>query len=304
MILVAGGTGILGTSVVRTLSDRDEPVRIFARGPAKASTVEREGIEMVRGDVRDPDAVARAYLGVRTVVSAVTGFGPARDVSPKTVDADGNANLIRAAKATGVEHFILVSVHRAAPDHPIELFRMKYRAEQELKASGLNWTIVRPTAYIETWAAVLGAPLLTKGKTRIFGRGENPINFVAASDVARYVALAVSDPQMRGATVETGGSENVSIGQLVETFEAVAGARGKVNHAPLPLMRVMSVLMKPLNASVAGLIRAGVIMDTTDMTFDPSATLARYPSIRLTSVAEVIERDYSTSPSPAATPTP
>ena len=67
---------------------------------------------------------------------------------------------------------------------------MKYAAEQALQASGLSWTIIRPTAYMETWAKLIGEPLVKTGKTRIFGRGVNPINFVSASDVAQFVASA------------------------------------------------------------------------------------------------------------------
>jgi uncharacterized protein YbjT (DUF2867 family) len=66
------------------------------------------------------------------------------------VDRQGNSNLIQAARAGATEYFILVSIQEVAPDHPMELFRMKYLAEQEWKASGLAWTIIRPTAYIET----------------------------------------------------------------------------------------------------------------------------------------------------------
>jgi uncharacterized protein YbjT (DUF2867 family) len=66
------------------------------------------------------------------------------------VDRQGNSNLIQAARAGANEYFILVSIQEVAPDHPMEFFRRKYLAEQELKASGLAWTIIRPTAYIET----------------------------------------------------------------------------------------------------------------------------------------------------------
>ena len=75
---------------------------------------------------------------------------------------------------------------------------MKYSAEQELKASGLSWTIIRPTAYMETWAKLIGEPLVKTGRTRIFGRGENPINFVSAYDVAQFVACAAQETNMQG----------------------------------------------------------------------------------------------------------
>lgn len=293
MILIAGGSGTLGTRLLALLADRGSDVRVLSRNPAKTRPLVGDRVQIAPGDVRDIDSVDQAVAGAGTVVSAITGFGTARDVTPRTVDWEGNANLIRAAKAAGVEHFVLLSVCQAAPDHPIELFRMKHRAEEELRASGLAWTIIRPTAYMETWLGILGAPLIDSGSTRIFGRGENPINFVSAHDVAHVVDLAVADPTMRGATIEVGGPENLTMKQVVETFQALTGTRGKVSHVPLPMMRVMSAMMKPLNPAMAALTQAAVVMDTRDMTFDASETRRRYPSIPLTHLAHVIQTDFS-----------
>src|SRR5215211_1550888 len=293
MILLAGGTGTLGTEVVRLLTARGLKVRILTRDPARAERQRAELVEIVSGDVQDARAVERATAGAQTVISAIQGFGGAAPAGPQAVDRRGNTNLIRAAKEGETDHFILVSIQGAAPDHPMELFRMKYLAEQELKASGLTWTIIRPTAYMETWGTLLGKPLLETGRTRIFGRGNNPINFVSAHDVARFVELAVVDPTMRGELVEVDGPENISMNQFAKAFEAVTGEAGKKSHVPLPMMRLMAVLMRPVNPTLARQIQAGVVMDTYDMSFDPSDTDRRYPSIPLTSLAEVVERDYT-----------
>jgi uncharacterized protein YbjT (DUF2867 family) len=292
MILVAGGTGTLGTRVVRLLTERGLPVRVLTRDPARATHLEGALVEIVAGDARDPRAVESAMAGVQTVVSAIHGFAGSGGDNPRSVDGQGNGNLIKAARIAGVEHFILMSVQDAAADHPMELMRMKYQAEQELKASGLAWTIIRPTAYMETWGTLIGAPLLTNGRTRIFGNGANRINFVSASDVAWFVDRAVTDQTMRGSVVEVGGPENLSIRQFAQTFETVTGKAGSVSAVPLPMMRLMAVLMRPLNPTLARQIQAGVVMDTTDMSFDPSETNRRYPSITLTSLADVVRRDY------------
>jgi uncharacterized protein YbjT (DUF2867 family) len=292
VILVAGGSGTLGTRLIPLLTERGADVRILARNAGGAAQRAGAHVQVVGGDVRDTRAVEQAVAGARTVISAITGFGMDRDVSARTVDWEGNANLIRAAKAAGVEHFILLSVCQAAPTHPIELFRMKHRAEEELRASGLAWTIVRPTAYMETWLPVLGDPLLKTGTTRIFGAGRNPINFVSADDVAGLVAVAVADEAMRGAAIDVGGPENLSMAELVETIRMVTGARGKVSHVPVPMMRVMSAVMKPFNPAMAAIIQAAVVMDTTDMTFDPSETRRRYPSIPMTRLADVVRHRY------------
>jgi uncharacterized protein YbjT (DUF2867 family) len=293
MIFVAGGSGTLGTRLIPMLTERGTDVRSLTRNPGRATQRLGDHVQLVSGDVRDARAIGRAVAGARTVISAITGFGMARDISPRSVDWEGNANLIRAAKAAGVEHFILLSVCQASPTHPIELFRMKHRAEGELRASGLAWTIIRPTAYMETWLGILGGPLLDTGTTRIFGRGQNPINFVSADDIARLVDVAVADESMRGAAIDVGGPENLSMVELVETFKTMTGASGKVSHVPLPMMRVMSALMKPFNPAMAGIIKAAVVMDTRDMTFDPSETHRRYPSIPTTRLADVVRHGYA-----------
>ena len=291
MILIAGGTGTLGTRIVRLLKARGLEVRLLARDPAREP--EEDLIEVVPGDVLDPQAVERAMDGVRIVVSAIHGFSGSGDYSPRTEGYRGNSNLIQAARTAGVEHFILVSVHGAAPDHPMELFRMKYRAEQELWESGLAWTIIRPTAFMETWATILGKPLLETGRTRVFGRGDNPINFVSADDVARYVELAVVDEGLRGGLVEVGGPENLTMNQFAGTFEVLAGQEGKKSHVPLPMMRLMAVLMRPVNPTLARLVQAGVVMDTHDMSFVPPEADSRREAVPPTSLAEVVTRDYA-----------
>jgi len=302
VVLVAGGTGTLGRQVVARLAARGLRVRVLTRDPERARPLEGPGVEIVVGDVQDPDAVARAAAGVRTVVSAVHGFVGPDAAGPQAVDWRGNLNLVRAAAAAGAEHLVLVSAQGAAPDHPIELYRMKLRAEEALRASGLAWTILRASAFMETWAMLVGEPLLRTGKTTVFGRGRNPLNFVSAHDVAAFVELAVTDPALRGATVDVGGPENLTFREVVATFERETGRRGTTRHVPLPVMRLASVLMRPFHPGLARQIQAGVVMDTFGMAFDGTERARRYPSIPLTTLAEVVRRDHL--PARAAAPAP
>jgi len=230
--------------------------------------------------------------GVTTVISAMHGFTGTNDSNPKTVDHLGNRNLIEASKRSGVRDFIMLSINGVSADHPMELFRMKFLAEQELRASGLSWTIIRPTAYMETWARIIGEPLMTYGKTRLFGRGRNPINFISVHDVARVVERATFERSMRGEVLEIGGPENLSMRQFVETFTSVTGKTGKVSAVPLPMMRVMSVLMRPLNATIARQIQAGIVMDTTDQTFATDGRLNLCSTMTFTTLAEMVQRDF------------
>jgi uncharacterized protein YbjT (DUF2867 family) len=293
VILVAGGTGRLGTQLVPRLAARGLDVRVLTRDPERARHLAEDRIEVATGDLRDPASLPDAVRGVSTVVSAVHGFAGTGGVSPRNVDHQGNANLRRAAEAAGVEHFVLMSVIGAAPDSPMELMRMKHRAEQELRASPLAWTIIRSSAFMELWAAMLGGPLLERGKTTVFGRGDNPINFVSVHDVAGFIELAVVDPALRGKVLEVGGPEDISFNGIVELFRVHAGAKGNAGHVPLSVMRAMSVLMRPVKPDLARQVRAGVVMDTADMRFDAASTRGRYPAIPVTTMREVIGRDYA-----------
>lgn len=295
MILVVGGTGRLGREVVHRLSTACEGVRVLARRSAPSPS----RVEVVTGDVRDPGACARAVRGVRTVVSAMHGFAE----DPRGIDLRGNENLIAAATEADVEHVVLLSVHGAAPDHPIDLFRAKHAAEQRLTASPLAWTIVRPTAFMELWVSLLAAPLMTKGSTVVFGPGTNPINFVSVHDVADLVVRASTDATMRGHRLEVGGPEDLSFRQLVATFERVAGVTGAKRHVPLSVMRVAASLLSWIRPSIARQIRAAIAMNTRDMTF----RAARSPAEPAMTLADAIRRELAVGTShgtSSATPIP
>ena len=291
MIVVIGGSGRLGKLVVDRLAGKGGAIRIMARDPTTVPA-RWPNVEVVRGDARRAANLDRAVAGASTVVSAMSAFGMQR-VTPREVDRDGNANLIAACERQGVDHVVLVSVRTASPTHPTALHRMKYEAEQRLMRSSLSWTILRPSPFIETFQQVLGAPLLEKGKTVVFGRARNPINFVSAHDVAWCVERASTDAALRGTAIDVGGPENLTLLEFVASFAAVTGARGPVTHIPLPVMRMISVVARPFNATFARLVQASVVMDTTDMAFDASRLRVQFPDLALTTAAEAARGDYA-----------
>jgi len=289
MILVAGGTGTLGTRVVRQLTGRGEAVRVLARDPGRAGQLP-DTVELLPCDLRDPATLTAAVAGCTTVISAVQGFvGPGRP-SPESVDRDGNRALIRAAVSAGTEHLVLVSVLGAAPDHPMSLHRAKHAAEQALLESGLAWTIIRPAPFLETWTGIIGAKLAGNGQAPVFGPGTNPISFVSADDVAAVVDLAVHDPSLRGQVLEVAGPERLSFTQLADRLVGATGRPGRVRHVPLPVLRAMSALVRPVAPVLARQAQAAVVMNTTDMTADGAALRGRFPVLPSTTLDELLER--------------
>ncbi|MBG1262353.1 NAD(P)H-binding protein [Nostoc commune] len=146
---VAGATGETGRRIVQELIARNIPVIALVRDIEKARGILSPEVELVVGDVLQPESLTAA-LGDSTVLLVATGAKPSFDpTGPYKVDFEGTKNLVEAAKAKGIEHFILVSsLCTSQLFHPLNLFWLilvwKKQAEEYIQKSGLTYTIVRP----------------------------------------------------------------------------------------------------------------------------------------------------------------
>jgi uncharacterized protein YbjT (DUF2867 family) len=147
--LVVGATGQTGKHIVQELVERQIPVRVLVRNLEKAKELLPPEVELVVGDVLQPETIKNA-LDDCNVLLCATGASPSFDpTGPYQVDYQGTKNLVDAAKAQGIEHLVLVSslcVSRFF--HPLNLFWLilywKQQAERYIQQSGLIYTIVRP----------------------------------------------------------------------------------------------------------------------------------------------------------------
>ena len=288
MILLAGGTGRLGTLIVRRLEARGVAVRVLTRDRKRAAHFDHGCVDVVEGDVRDASSLGAAVAGVETVVSAIHGFGDTGNVSPASVDRDGNYHLIDAA-AGAKAAVVLISIVGASAEHPIELFRMKYAAEEYLRASGAAWTIVRATAFAEFWIDLLDKTAGASGRPVIFGRGANPINLVSVSDVAALAEHTIVDASMRGVTLEIGGPENLSFNELAARLQRVSGRTVPPRHVPRVVLRLLAAALGRIQPNRARQVRAAIAMDTIDLTFAPTDLHRRFPERPVTSLDDILE---------------
>ena len=282
MIAVVGGTGRLGQLVVQQLRSEGEEVLVVARTPApvgRAADSTDHGVRHVAADVRDPAALRAALRGVTVCVSAVHGANPSSDGSPRSVDWLGNRNVVDAAAGAGTA-VVMLSVVGAGPDSPMELFRMKWRAEEYLRASGVPWTVVRATAFAELWSEILRSTASKSGRVQVFGRGENPINFVSVADVAAGVVHAVTDQTLRGQVLTIAGPENLTFNE----FAARIAQGPPPRHVPRAGLRVMGFLARPVRPGLARSARAALAMDTTDLAVDTAPGHAPYPWLPCTRI--------------------
>ena len=285
MILVAGGTGRLGARVVRRLVEHGESVRVLSRGIVAADLP--PDVEVVHGDVRRPPDLASALDGATLVVSAVQGL-VGRDVSPASVDRDGNVALVAAARGVGAE-FVLMSVTHPAADSPLEVARMKWVAERALLDAGVPATIVRAAAFTELWTEIVAQ---TAGRGRrpvVFGRADRPLWWVSVDDVAAAVVRVVLDPAYRGRTVEVVGPEGIT---LTELGLAVMGARGwpgRPRRVPRAALRLGAATVGLIKPQVGRMLRASLAMDLLPAD-DPAVTRRDFPGLEPATVAAVLAR--------------
>lgn len=286
MILLAGGTGTLGGTLIRTLRDADTPFRVLTRSGRRAAGLKEAGLDVALGDAGNPADLIRALSGCTAVVSAISGFGPQSGSTPQAVDRDGNINLMQAAEQSGVKQFVHFSMHGASASHPLELARMKYAAEQRLMAGRLAWTIIRPTTILETYTAIMGESLRRSGVAVVFGRGDNPVNFVSALDLAGAVVFALQGG-LRDQAVDVGGPDNLPLNQLAALLIERNGS-GRTVHIPLPLLRAAAAGARLVAPPWGRVLGGAVHLGAADMTFEAAPERTRLPGVPFTPVREAL----------------
>ena len=218
-VLVAGATGRLGQLVVGALAARGLAVRALARDAARARSALPAGVEIVAGDLREPQRVAAALQDVTTIVFAATATaGGAAGNTPELIDYGGVTALLRELGARRLQQFLLVSSASVTQRlHPHNLWNdillWKLRGEQALRASGQPYTIVRPCG-MRCYPGGERAIQLVQGDRFAFGY------VIAREDAARVCATAVGLPAALGRTFEAYNDDQPR-GDLAAKFTAL-----------------------------------------------------------------------------------
>src|SRR6185312_14872167 len=127
-------------------------------------------------------------------------------------------------------------------------------------------------AFLELWIDVLTSTAARSGRPVVFGRGNNPINFVSVADVAALVEHAVTDPATRGRILEIGGPGNLTFNQLAAAIQAAAGRTGTPRHVPRLALRFMAGTVGRIKPELGRQARAALLMDAIDLTHDTART--------------------------------
>ncbi|HZA32076.1 MAG TPA: NAD(P)H-binding protein, partial [Propionibacteriaceae bacterium] len=136
LVLVVGGTGMLGGQVVTALLSRGKRVRALVRPASNAAALERAGVEIARGDMMVPESLVRAMDGADAVITTAAGYTRHSKGDTAEIDTIGNRNLIDAASQTGVRRFVLTSILTTDQTPGVPHFWNKKLAEDWLEERG------------------------------------------------------------------------------------------------------------------------------------------------------------------------
>ena len=286
-VLVAGASGLLGTEICRQLRAKNLNVKAMVRtttDPAKTEQLSKLGVELVQGDLRNKESLSTAFQGVTAVISTVSSmpfsYNPGEN-DVQAVDEDGLINLIDAAKSAGVDHFIYTSFSSNMNlDFPLN--RAKRKVELHLQESGLIYTILRPSCFMELWLTAGVGFDAGNGKVNLCGNGTNPLAYISFKDVAKFAVESISNPSARNTALELGGPQCISQLDAVNIFEEVLHKKIEIQHIPVDALQAqMDASTDPMQKSFSGLMLCIAAGDPIDM----SNLLKAFP-IKLTTVRE------------------
>jgi uncharacterized protein YbjT (DUF2867 family) len=273
-ILVTGANGFIGPKVVHALRAQDRDVRALVRRPDRATYLGGLGAEVVAGDVTDPASLQAATKDITHVVHlvAIIQGRPAQFHQVMTV---GTQNLIAAAKAAGVQRFVLMSAlgTSEAAAQTVPYFAAKWAEERDVAASGLEYTTFRPSFVFGRDGGALPtfirqvklSPVVT-----VLGEGLQRSQPIWVEDVAAIFAKSVDLPEAANRVFELGGPDLVDWNGLYQTIAKVLGKRRKLVHVPIGLARTGARLTErlpgaPLSVDQVSMIQgADNVVSNTD----------------------------------------
>jgi uncharacterized protein YbjT (DUF2867 family) len=242
-VFVTGGTGFVGSEVLRQLTATGHTVRALVRPGSERKLAVRQGVEIHRGDASDPDSLQGALADCEAVIHLIGIIRefPAKGVTFARLHVEATSNIVAEAQRQGVRRYLHMSANGARAGHSSGYFSSKWQAEELVRASGLDWTIFRPSLIHgegDQFINLLAKFIRLLPLVPVIGDGQYRLAPVFVKDVAAAFTRGLAVDAARGKTYQCCGPEAYTYDQLLDLIGRALG-RKKVRklHQPVPLVR-------------------------------------------------------------------
>ncbi|WP_408959352.1 complex I NDUFA9 subunit family protein [Natrinema sp. 74] len=248
-ILVAGGTGFIGTNLCAELAERGHEVTALSRSPDAGDLP--DGVDSAMGDVSAYDSIVDVVSGYDAVVNLVSLsplYQPPTGKTHEEVHLGGTETLVRAAEAGGVDRFLQMSGLGADPNGKTAFLRAKGNAEEVVRNSSLAWTIVRPSVVFGDGAEFLAftKTVTTPHVTGLPGGGKTRFQPIWVGDLVPMLAEALADDAHVGETYELAGPEVLTLADVTELAYAAEGTDVTIVPVPMELSKLGLTIVGPV----------------------------------------------------------
>ena len=247
-VLVTGGTGFVGQAVIRALVQADHEVVALVRPGSESKLPHGVTVETAPGDVSDRVSLAHAAKDCQAMIHLVGIIRefPKRGITFQKMHYQATVNALSAARAAGVKRYVHMSALGARPDSASPYHRTKAAAEVEVKASGLDWTIFRPSLIFGPKDLSINMFVNQLRKSSVYpiiGDGDYKTAPVSLTTVAQAFALALDNQASVGRGFDLTGPEAYTFNHLIAVLASVIGRKPIIVHVPVPLMRLAVELL-------------------------------------------------------------
>lgn len=246
-IFVSGGTGFVGGHLCNELLARGHQLRVLTH---ERTAGERRGIEFVTGDVTVPDDCRAGATGCDAVINLVGIIRefPQRGITFSRLHVEATHAMLAAARENGIRRYLQMSALGSRPAAVSGYHRSKYAAEELVVASGLDYTIFRPSLIYgsgDAFVTMLAGFIRNFSLVPVIGDGRYRLQPIAVEDVAKCFAIALENAATVGNRFELCGPDRYSYLDLVDVIAKAMGRRFvlKVKN-PLLLMKLVTPLLE------------------------------------------------------------
>ena len=226
-VLVAGATGYLGSHIAQIMMTQGLAARLLTRKKEKLAQYQSPGIEIVEATVTEPNTLSGSCEGIDTVISTI-GITRQKDgFTYMDVDYQANLNLLREAQRSAVRKFIYVSAINGDQHRDLKIFEAKEAFVDELKKSGLEYTVIRPNGFFSDMKDFL--QMAGKGRVFLFGKGEQLMNPIHGADLAEII-LTMIDESVNECSV--GGPDVLTQNEIAKLAFDAHGKAPNIWHLP------------------------------------------------------------------------